>query len=71
MVVCAAALEALYRDPARREELARAAVSVAQNPAYSWDAVTRQFDELFVELADDPGELARWEPRHGPQRRPP
>jgi hypothetical protein len=33
-------------------ELARAAVSVAQNPAYSWDAVARQFDELFVGLAD-------------------
>jgi D-inositol-3-phosphate glycosyltransferase len=46
----AAALEALYRDPARRDELARAAVSVAQNPAYSWDAVARQFDELFVRL---------------------
>jgi glycosyltransferase involved in cell wall biosynthesis len=47
----AAALEALYRDPARRDELARAAVSVAQNPAYSWDAVARQFEELFVGLA--------------------
>jgi D-inositol-3-phosphate glycosyltransferase len=47
----AQALEALYRDPARRQELARAAVSVAQNPAYSWDAVARQFDELFVGLA--------------------
>jgi D-inositol-3-phosphate glycosyltransferase len=48
----AQALEALYRDPGRREELAHAAVSVAQNPAYSWDAVTQQFDELFVGLAD-------------------
>jgi D-inositol-3-phosphate glycosyltransferase len=47
----ARALEALYRDPARRQELARAAVSVAQDPAYSWDAVAQQFDELFVELA--------------------
>jgi glycosyltransferase involved in cell wall biosynthesis len=47
----AQALEALYRDPARRQELARAAVSVAQNPAYSWDVVTQQFDELFVGLA--------------------
>ena len=44
----AQALEALYRDPGRRQELARAAVSVAQNPAYSWEAVTRQFDELVV-----------------------
>jgi D-inositol-3-phosphate glycosyltransferase len=49
----AQALEALYRDPARREELARAAVSVAQNPAYSWDAVARQFDELFVGLVNE------------------
>jgi D-inositol-3-phosphate glycosyltransferase len=49
----AQALEALYRDPARRQELARAAVSVAQNPAYSWDVVTRQFEELFIGLADD------------------
>jgi D-inositol-3-phosphate glycosyltransferase len=51
----AQALEALYRDPGRRQGLARAAVSVAQNPAYSWDAVARQFDELFVELADASG----------------
>lgn len=48
----AQALEALYRDPVRRQELARAAVSVAQNPAYSWDAVTRQFDALVVGLAE-------------------
>lgn len=46
----ARALEALYRDPARRQELARAAVATAQNPAYSWDAVTGQFDDLFVTL---------------------
>jgi D-inositol-3-phosphate glycosyltransferase len=48
----ARALEALYRDPVRRQELARAAVSVAQNPAYSWDVVTRHFEDLFVGLAD-------------------
>jgi D-inositol-3-phosphate glycosyltransferase len=51
----AEALEALYRDPGRRQKLARAAVSVAQNPAYSWDAVSRQFEELFVGLADASG----------------
>ena len=51
----AQALEALYRDPGRRQELARAAASVAQNPAYSWDAVSRQFEELFVGLADASG----------------
>lgn len=49
----AQALEGLYRDPGRRQELARAAVSVAQSPAYSWDVVTRQFEELVVGLADD------------------
>src|SRR5437764_14900399 len=38
----ARALEALYRDPARRQALARAAVAVAQNPAHSWDVVPRQ-----------------------------
>jgi D-inositol-3-phosphate glycosyltransferase len=47
----ARALEALYRDPARRQELARAAVAVAQNPEHSWDAITRQFDDLIVTLA--------------------
>jgi glycosyltransferase involved in cell wall biosynthesis len=47
----AGALEALYRNPRRRERLGRAAVSVARNPAYSWDAVARRFDELFVGLA--------------------
>jgi len=49
----AQALEALYRDPARRQELARAAVSVAQNPAHSWDVITRQFDDLVVGLVDE------------------
>src|SRR2546423_7997959 len=49
----AQALEALYRDPARRQELARAAVAAAHDPAYSWDVITRQFDELVVGLADD------------------
>jgi len=53
----ARALEAVYRDPARRQELARAAVAAANDPAYSWDAITRQFDDLVVELAgvDSPG----------------
>jgi D-inositol-3-phosphate glycosyltransferase len=49
----AQALEALHRDPGRREELARAAVSLAQNPAYSWDVVARQFDELVEGVADN------------------
>src|SRR5918912_3967224 len=44
----ARALEALYRDPARRQELSRAATE--QNPAHSWQAITRQFDDLIVKL---------------------
>jgi len=27
------------------------AVAVAQNPAHSWDVITRQFDDLIVRLA--------------------
>jgi D-inositol-3-phosphate glycosyltransferase len=50
----ARALEALYRDPARRRELAHAAIAGAQNPAYSWEAITRQFDDLIVTLATAP-----------------
>ena len=50
----AQALEALYRDPARRRDLSRAARIVTQDPALSWDAVTRQFDDLIVELATAP-----------------
>jgi D-inositol-3-phosphate glycosyltransferase len=49
----AQALEVLYRDPARRQELSRAAVAVAHNPAHSWDAITRQFDDLIATLARD------------------
>jgi len=47
----AGALESLYRDPARRQQLARAAVAAAQDPAQSWDVITRQFDDLIVTLA--------------------
>ena len=47
----ARALETLYRDPVRRQRLSRAAVTVAQNPAHSWDVITRQFDDLIVRLA--------------------
>ena len=50
----ARALENLYRDPARRQELARAAVAAAHNPAHSWDVITRQFDDLIVALATAP-----------------
>jgi D-inositol-3-phosphate glycosyltransferase len=50
----ARALEALYRDPARRQELSRAAAGAARNPAYSWGSVARQFEDLILELATDP-----------------
>ena len=43
----ARALEVLYRDPAHRQAMARAAIAVAHNPAHSWDAITRQFDDLI------------------------
>jgi glycosyltransferase involved in cell wall biosynthesis len=48
----ARALEVLYRNPARRQELSRAAIAAAQTPAYSWDAVARQFDDLIVGLVN-------------------
>jgi glycosyltransferase involved in cell wall biosynthesis len=47
----AAALDNLYRDPQRRQQLAQAAYQAAQNPDYSWDAVAERFDDLFAELA--------------------
>jgi D-inositol-3-phosphate glycosyltransferase len=46
----AQALENLYRDPQRRQRLARAAFEAAQNPEYSWDAIAERFDRLFREL---------------------
>ena len=45
------ALENLYRDPRRRQQLAQEAITAAQNPEYSWDAIADQFDALFVTLA--------------------
>lgn len=47
----ARALEALYADPACRRALSRAAAAAALEPAFSWDVITRQFDDLFVSLA--------------------
>jgi glycosyltransferase involved in cell wall biosynthesis len=46
------ALETLYRDPVRRQTLARAAST--ENPAHSWEAITRRFDDLFAALATNP-----------------
>jgi glycosyltransferase involved in cell wall biosynthesis len=61
----ARALEALYKDPARRQELSRAAGGIARNPAYSWSAITRQFDDLIVELASG---AARRQPQDLPEK---
>lgn len=47
----AQAMENLYANPRRRRQLARAAFKAAQNPLYAWDAITKQFDDLFVALA--------------------
>jgi D-inositol-3-phosphate glycosyltransferase len=49
----AQALNNLYDDPQRRQQLARAAFEAAQNSAYSWDAIAQRFDDLFFELAVD------------------
>ena len=43
----AQALERLYRDPVRRAALGQAAFRAAANPAYSWDAIALQFEQLF------------------------
>ena len=46
----AEALNRLYADPQRRQQLARAAFEAAQNPEYEWDAIAARFDKLFAEL---------------------
>jgi D-inositol-3-phosphate glycosyltransferase len=47
----AAALERLYENPQRRQQLSHAAHDAAQNPDYTWDAIAARFDDLFAELA--------------------
>ncbi len=47
----AQALDNLYDDPQRRQQLARAAFENAQRPEYSWEAIMGRFDDLFFELA--------------------
>jgi glycosyltransferase involved in cell wall biosynthesis len=46
----AAALENLYCDPQRRQQLAQAAHEAAQNPDYAWDTIAARFDKLFAEI---------------------
>lgn len=47
----AEALDKLYHDPQRRQQLAQAAFEAAQNPDYAWEAIAERFDRLFGELA--------------------
>lgn len=47
----AQALENVYHDPRRRQELSQAAFATTQKAEYSWDAVARRFDDLFVAMA--------------------
>ena len=47
----AKALENLYANPQRRQQLAQAAHEAALNPDYAWDAIAERFDDLFAELA--------------------
>jgi D-inositol-3-phosphate glycosyltransferase len=47
----AGALENLYRNRDRRRDLSRSAFEMAQNPAWRWDRIARQFGELFTQLA--------------------
>lgn len=44
----AQALNNLYDNPRRCQQLARAALESAQNPLHSWDNITKQFDDLFT-----------------------
>ena len=44
------ALDNLYGDPQRRQQLGHAAFEAAQNPKYSWDTIAVRFDDLFSEL---------------------
>ncbi len=46
----AQALENLYADPQRRQQLAQAAHEAALNPDYTWDSIAERFDGLFAEL---------------------
>jgi D-inositol-3-phosphate glycosyltransferase len=46
----AQALENVYSNPQRRQQLAQAAYQAALNPDYTWDAVAERFDDLFTEM---------------------
>lgn len=46
----AAALERLYRGPAHRERMARAAFANATRPEYDWDVIAAQWLRLFEQV---------------------
>jgi D-inositol-3-phosphate glycosyltransferase len=46
----AQALDRLYADPERRRTFGRAAAEAALDPRLSWDAITKQFEDLFTSL---------------------
>lgn len=45
----AKAIDTLYRDPARREEVARRCCAVSRNEEYSWDVIAVRWAQLFQE----------------------
>jgi D-inositol-3-phosphate glycosyltransferase len=47
----AQALNNLYENPERRRLLAHAAFENAQKPEYTWDAITKNFNDLFANLS--------------------
>jgi hypothetical protein len=51
----ARALDNLYHDERRRQQLARAAFENAQRPECSWDIIAEQCNELFGELKREAG----------------
>lgn len=48
-----ASLDALYADSALRAEYAARGYRLASEPRYAWDAVSRQFDDVFRQLIAD------------------
>ena len=43
----AGAIEALYADPQRRQDVARACFEVATRAEYSWDSIAMRWHDLF------------------------
>ncbi|HEU0067700.1 MAG TPA: glycosyltransferase family 4 protein, partial [Nitrospiraceae bacterium] len=47
----AQALNNLYGDPSHRQQLAQKAFAAAQDPRYSWEIISKQFEDLFIAVA--------------------